>query len=396
MASIISASTTSATALNLSGDTTGILQLATGATPTTAVTIDASQNVGIGTSSPSTYGKLAIALSNAASTTTNGIAMQALSAQDASSLRISGYGYAGRQQTAIDFLQNSGTNWNSQIVFSTDSGGGMSERMRIDNSGYVGVGTTSAQNQLSINTGGTTNPTVASLGGSSLSLTSLPTAFGVTGRIFFGNSQASTGMFASIAGNYDTYSTGAGGSLLFNTSPGTGTAGITERMRIDSNGYALIGYTSSNGAYKLQVNSQIFATSSTIATSDARYKTDVTPISGALDIVNSLNPVEFNWKEHPVHAFDTTNKTVGFLAQEVQEIIKDKPYVNSIIKKNNCVIEPEEKDEDGNVIKEAVTEEFLGIAEGNMIAILTKAIQEQQTIINDLKARVTALESKIV
>ena len=45
MASIISASTTSATALNLSGDTTGILQLATGATPTTAVTIDASQNV---------------------------------------------------------------------------------------------------------------------------------------------------------------------------------------------------------------------------------------------------------------------------------------------------------------------------------------------------------------
>ena len=47
MASIISASTTSATALNLSGDTTGILQLATGATPTTAVTIDASQNVSL-------------------------------------------------------------------------------------------------------------------------------------------------------------------------------------------------------------------------------------------------------------------------------------------------------------------------------------------------------------
>ena len=45
MASIISASTTSSTALNLSGDTTGILQIATGATPTTAVTIDASQNV---------------------------------------------------------------------------------------------------------------------------------------------------------------------------------------------------------------------------------------------------------------------------------------------------------------------------------------------------------------
>ena len=48
MASIISASTTSGTALNISADTTGVLQLATGATPTTAVTIDTSQNVGIG------------------------------------------------------------------------------------------------------------------------------------------------------------------------------------------------------------------------------------------------------------------------------------------------------------------------------------------------------------
>jgi hypothetical protein len=45
MASIISASTTSGTALNMSGDTSGVLQLATGATPTTAVTIDTSQNV---------------------------------------------------------------------------------------------------------------------------------------------------------------------------------------------------------------------------------------------------------------------------------------------------------------------------------------------------------------
>jgi hypothetical protein len=53
MASIISASTTSGTALNMSADTTGVLQFATGATPTTAVTIDTSQNVGIGTASPS-------------------------------------------------------------------------------------------------------------------------------------------------------------------------------------------------------------------------------------------------------------------------------------------------------------------------------------------------------
>ena len=52
MASIISAGTTSGTSLNLSGDTSGVLQLASNGS-TTAVTIDTSQKVGIGTASPS-------------------------------------------------------------------------------------------------------------------------------------------------------------------------------------------------------------------------------------------------------------------------------------------------------------------------------------------------------
>jgi hypothetical protein len=45
--STISASTTTTTAFNVSADTTGTLVLQTGATPTTAMTIDASQNVNI-------------------------------------------------------------------------------------------------------------------------------------------------------------------------------------------------------------------------------------------------------------------------------------------------------------------------------------------------------------
>ena len=163
-------------------------------------------------------------------------------------------------------------------------------------------------------------------------------------------------------------------------------------MRIDSSGYLLVGYTSSNGAYKLQVNSQIFATSSTIATSDGKYKENVQTLDGALDLVKALRPVQFSWKQHPVHAFDTTTPTVGFIAQEVQQVLADKPYLNSIIKSNECVIEPEEKDEEGNVTKEAVKEEFLGIAEGNMIALLTKALQEQQIMIEQLKTEVSALK----
>ena len=176
----------------------------------------------------------------------------------------------------------------------------------------------------------------------------------------------------------------AGNTLAFAT--GGGFASPAERMRIDSSGNLLIGYTSSNGSYKLQVNSQIFATSSTIATSDGRYKEEVTSLTGALDLVSALNPVQFKWKEHPVHNFDTNTPTVGFIAQEVQQVLADKPYLNSIVKRNECVIEPEEKDSEGNVTKEAVTEEFLGIAEGNMIAILTKALQELKADFDAYKA----------
>ena len=50
--STISASTTTTTAYKVTADTTGTLVLQTGSTPTTAMTIDSSQNVGIGTSSP--------------------------------------------------------------------------------------------------------------------------------------------------------------------------------------------------------------------------------------------------------------------------------------------------------------------------------------------------------
>jgi len=53
--STISASTTTTTAYKVTADTTGTLVLQTGATPTTAMTIDGSQNVGVGVT-PSAWG----------------------------------------------------------------------------------------------------------------------------------------------------------------------------------------------------------------------------------------------------------------------------------------------------------------------------------------------------
>ncbi len=76
MASVISASTTSATALNLSGDTSGVLQFATGATPTTAVIIDTSQNLQFN----SGYGSVATAYGCRAWINFNGVGTVAIRA----------------------------------------------------------------------------------------------------------------------------------------------------------------------------------------------------------------------------------------------------------------------------------------------------------------------------
>lgn len=51
------------------------------------------------------------------------------------------------------------------------------------------------------------------------------------------------------------------------------------------------------------------------ASSDARLKTNPTPLTGALNKIVLLNPVSYGWK------YATNEPTVGFIAQEVEQII---------------------------------------------------------------------------
>ena len=133
MASIISAGTTSGTSLNLSGDTSGVLQLASNGS-TTAVTIDTSQNVGIGTSSPSekleiNNGNLAVG--NAGSNFT---------------MKVSRTGANASSVVVGAFTNEPDIQWTytgSGALRFTDSTAS-AERMRITSGGALCVGTTSA------------------------------------------------------------------------------------------------------------------------------------------------------------------------------------------------------------------------------------------------------------
>lgn len=167
--------------------------------------------------------------------------------------------------------------------------------------------------------------------------------------------------------------------ILFRTNSGT------ERGRIDTNGYLLWGYTSSNGAYPLQVNGQIFATSDTIVTSDAKYKNAVQTLTGGLAFIEALRPVTFRWKRHPVHKFDD-GEQVGFIAQEVAAAFGNAPTKGSVVKNSRAVVPPGKKDKDGNELPGGFDEEFLGLAESKLIPYLVSAIQELKAEFDAYKA----------
>ena len=120
--STISAGTTSTTTLQVSGDTTGSLVIKTndtGSGGTTAMTINTSQQVGIGTTSP--VQKLQIAGGNIYFSTTNYVMW------DTSG----NYAMDSDGSTRLSFYS-----------------GSSNERMRIDNGGNVGIGATSPGNRL--------------------------------------------------------------------------------------------------------------------------------------------------------------------------------------------------------------------------------------------------------
>ena len=145
-------------------------------------------------------------------------------------------------------------------------------------------------------------------------------------------------------------------------------------------GNVLIGYGSSNGsAYALQVNSQIFATNATVATSDRNYKTNITPLDDGLALVRLFNPVMYDWKDHPIHNFEK-NTTLGFVAQDMLAALKNTKYVNSVVKVNTCIL------------PDGTKEQFLGLAEDKVIPILTKAIQQLADMVDELKKEIEDLK----
>jgi len=330
MASIVSAGTTSATALNMSADTSGVLQLASN-NGTVAVTVDTSQNVGVGTSSPGA--KLDVNGTIRSKTSTGGIInMDSTAAGTTNTLG----SYANAGAAFADFNLSA----NNTIFLQAGT-----ERARIDSSGNFGIAVTpSGYYVLEVASAGGT----AAKNGSSICTVAMGRSGGDYPWVGY-NFRATT-----TSGSY-TYNANDYASAL-NFYQG----GIRTQTAVSGSAGNAITWVSGPSISQGSANWAAGA-------SDVRQKKNFEPSQGLAEVLQ-IEPVKFhfNWED------DNSPKKLGFKAQNLLPLIPE------------MVVEKDEKAEDGTP--------YLTITPDFMLPVLVKAIQEQQALIIQLQADVAALK----
>jgi hypothetical protein len=267
----------------------------------------------------------------------------------------------------------------------------------VDNTGQVGIGTTSPDSTLEVES---TQPNIrltdsdnthyARLGGSAGDLLI---------DADLGNGQASSKMTFGVDGTERMRIT-SGGDLLSNTTTAVGSfyngvsgigfgyasggygafvrAGTAQPLYVSTNDQGSGGFIefSQNGAQRGVISydgsNMVYG-----GTSDYRLKKNITPIENALTKISALNPINFDWIE-------SGENHDGFLAHEAQTVV---PYAVTGVKDEVATDEnsPEEK---------ANGEPLYQMMEyGKLTPLLVKAIQEQQEQIEQLKSEIEALKS---
>jgi len=355
-------------------------------------------SVGINTTAPSTYGKLGLSVSATASAVTKVIGFQNSAGVDAASLRIAGYNYVDGVQTAIDFIQNSASDFKSQIAFSTNAGSGLVEAMRINSSGYVGIGaSTTAQlrSQLTVLGAGQTTAALSDSGNTdgTIQINSNVNAGNRGGALTFGAllDNATYTPFAAIKGLLTNGGGNGTGDLAFSVRNATGNSTLTEAMRIAGGGLVFINRTTDLGNGILQIsgipdsrvaiqtyqnattsqaaiwfnnpngNVGSISTSGSVTsynvTSDQRLKENIQDADSASALIDSLQVRKFDWKT------DNTHQRYGFIAQELVTVAPE------------AVHQPVNEDD------------MMAVDYSKLVPMLVKEIQS-------LRKRLAALESK--
>ena len=318
-------------------------------------------------------------------------------------------------------------NNSAYMAWFTMNAGTLSERMRISSAGNVGIGTTSPGNLLEVSHDANAHTAVLRITGTSSSAY----AGGLEFYTGYGGGKVIPNTFATASGGnggeywqelrnqssntlkriyhvsnaamhtfHGQHNGDSTGHFLFTNS--LYDTASTNCSLVVQNGYTFIqimGWTS-NGArigtrtggwsgnsggdvyFTRQDATSIKLASSgpqlgngTAISSDRRLKENITNLAdGQLAKINALTPRTFTWK-------DTRKPGTheGFIAQEVEAVIPEAVF------EDNFAPDPDDDSRDFEGDIKLIKHEVIN-------ARLIKAVQEQQTIIDDLKSRIETLE----
>ena len=303
----------------------------------TAITIDNSGNVGIGTNSPDAAldiekgngAAVRITLPNGGTTIGDVLSSFETFSQDTSSTP-SNTVRSSMRTIAADLY-----GWQNMLTFGTTGVDGVNvERMRIANNGKVTIGTTAQYGKL----------------------TATSTTNGTFGIASIGTDYAKSSRVTSGAGYADFFYTGTGSTFA--------------------------GYIYANGG-----------TTTYATASDYRLKENVVPMTGSIDRLKALKPSKFN--------FIGEDKTVdGFLAHEAQSVVPECVHgTKDGMKDEEYEVTPAVMDGE-TVVTEAVmgtrsVPDYQGIDQSKLVPLLVASLQEAVAKIESLEARVELLETPL-
>jgi Chaperone of endosialidase len=365
---------------------------------TTGLYIDTSQNVGIGTTSPgftldvqSANGTVINVLSSA-----NGGGNMKMASNNVST-PVTGYIGANAFSNNVFSMGVSSATPTIPLAFFTNS----TERMRIDSSGNVGIGTSSPNAKLNVSTASATN--------------------GIGIRI---DNSGSTGAGIQMFNGYDdfeiTMPTTTGGMRFI-------ASGTNERMRIDSSGNLLVGQTSQVSGEKFGVSQSANSAWTTCA--------KATATSGTLYGVRSTfgyapnnsssyfyggddtsagrfyvygNGGIANYSANNVNLSDQRKKKDIQLAGSYLDKIcaipvktflyndqTDEELNLGVIAQDVLAVAPELVDQNGWPQTENDSTQYLSIYQTDLQYALMKALQELSAKVDAQAAEITALKAKV-
>lgn len=321
-----------------------------------------------------------------------------------------------------------GTTDNQDLVVATDS----NERMRVDNNGNVGIGTsTPAISNDGVEVNKLIVEGAATSTGTSFTYMSLFANTGSGAALSILNEDATNNFPTLNVASYGPEGTGIRGLHLSDSGLGFGVYGhsnSTEGVGVRGTGnYAIEGLGTLEGVYgqgfygiygvttnltfgyaglflgDVGVSNNLWVDGTINGVSDKRVKKNFRTIDNALATINALNPTLYeknvnivrnkygeekislksiNKSNIKTERVSSSNKSVdkteyGFIAQELELILPE------LVKEKRMDIEGL-----GEVDLKSVN--YIGL-----IPILTEAIQEQQTIIESQESRIAKLESLV-